>query len=165
MQCGMSLCTLLDLNMLLNTSMYSTLRRTWICVRSLLVWWCLLLGPCTWEPGRGVPGCRGGSCPCCCLLVFGETSVGTVLSYVSLFSPAQWAPPQLNGPVQCLVFGLRHSTDQAILAIRQSQEKRIIGYFFYMWPFFGARRCSIDRPAQAFVNAAAQQVATVDVRI
>ena len=39
------------------------------------------------------------------LLVLVETSVGMVLFCVSLFSPAQWAPPQLNGPVQRLVFG------------------------------------------------------------
>ena len=42
-----------------------TLRRTWICGRSLLCVVLLLLGPCTWEPGRGVPGCRGGPCPFC----------------------------------------------------------------------------------------------------
>ena len=26
--------------------------------------WLLRLGTCTWEPGWGVPGCRGGLCPC-----------------------------------------------------------------------------------------------------
>ena len=59
----------------------------------------LLLGPRAWEPGRGVPGCRGGPCPVC-LFFLEETSVAMVLSGCFTFSPAQWAPPQLNGPVQ-----------------------------------------------------------------
>ena len=36
------------------------------------------------------------------VFVFQETSVGMVLSVCFTFSPAQWAPPQLNGPVQLL---------------------------------------------------------------
>ena len=35
-----------------------------------------------------------------CSVLFEETSVAMVLSGCFTFSPAQWAPPQLNGPVQ-----------------------------------------------------------------
>ena len=59
------------------------------------------VGPCTWEPGRGVPGYRGGPCLLAiCLFLLEETSVAMVLSGCFTFSPAQWAPRQLNGPVQ-----------------------------------------------------------------
>ena len=61
-----------------------------------------LFGPCTWEPGRGVPGCRGGPRPLV-VLVFGLIHRdfhwnGPIFRFT--FSPAQWASPQLNGPVQ-----------------------------------------------------------------
>ena len=61
-----------------------------------------LFGPCTWEPGRGVPGCRGGPRPLVVLL-FGLIHrdfhwKGPIFRFT--FSPAQWASPQLNGPVQ-----------------------------------------------------------------
>ena len=141
-------------------------------MKSLVCGVCFLVGPCTWEPGQGVPGCRGGLRPFCCVcsclvfkrlpqewsylsfhlftctmgfapikwtctalfrprqltdrailanrqpqekkravpffaavlfvFVFQETSVGMVLSDCFTFSPAQWAPPQLNGHVQLL---------------------------------------------------------------
>ena len=80
-----------------------TLRRTWICGRSLFCVVLLLLGPCTWKPGRGVPGCRGGPCPFC-FVCFGWDFCRNGPVFRFTFSPAQWAPPQLNGPVQRLVF-------------------------------------------------------------
>ena len=68
----------------------------------LLVVVVFLFGPCTWEPGRGVPGCRGGPRPLVVLL-FGLIHRdfhwnGPIFRFT--FSPAQWASPQLNGPVQ-----------------------------------------------------------------
>ena len=90
----------------------------------------LLLGPCAWEPGRGVPGCRGGLCPFCCWFVcvcFSRDFCRNGPVRCFTFSPAQWAPPQLNGPVQLLsFFWIRQLTDRAILANRQTQEKNEI---------------------------------------
>ena len=71
-------------------------------VKSLACEVCFLVGPCTWEPGQGVPGCRG-SAPFCCVLVLvwflrDFRRNGPIFRFT--FSPAQWASPQLNGPVQ-----------------------------------------------------------------
>ena len=46
-------------------------RRTLFCliVKSLVVC-CSFLGSCNWEPGWGVPGCRGGLRSGCCLFLF-----------------------------------------------------------------------------------------------
>ena len=72
-------------------------------MKSLACWVCFLVGPCTWEPGQGVPGCRGGLRPFCCVLVLvwflrDFRRNGPIFRFT--FSPAQWASPQLNGPVQ-----------------------------------------------------------------
>ena len=53
--------------------------------------------------GQGVPGCRGGLRPFCCVLVLvwflrDFRRNGPIFRFT--FSPAQWASPQLNGPVQ-----------------------------------------------------------------
>ena len=58
---------------------------------------------CTWKPGRRVPGCRGRLRSFCCVVVLvwflkDFRRNGPVLRFT--FSPAQWAPLQLNGPVQ-----------------------------------------------------------------
>ena len=48
-----------------------------------------------------------------------------VLTGCLTFSPAKWALPQLNGPVQvCNLSVNRQLTDRAILANRQTQEKK-----------------------------------------
>ena len=53
-----------------------------------------------WPGGSWLPW-RAAPLGCVFVLVwFMETSAGIFLFFVSPFSPAQWAPPQLNGPVQ-----------------------------------------------------------------
>ena len=43
-----------------------------LSLKSLVCFGCFF-GPCTWEPGRGVPGCRGGLRPFVVLLfLFGS---------------------------------------------------------------------------------------------
>ena len=74
-----------------------------VSVFAVVCSWC----PCNWEPGRGVPGCRGGLRPASSLFVWVlliETSslIGPLLCFT--FSPAKWASPQLNGPVQHRVY-------------------------------------------------------------
>ena len=103
-----------------------TLRRTWICGRSLLCVVLLLLGPCTWEPGRGVPGCRGGPCPFC-FACFGWNFCrnGPVLR-LTLFT-CTMGSALIKWTCTASSFRLRHFTDRAILAIRQSQEKKRLG--------------------------------------
>ena len=69
----------------------------------------------TWEPGRGVPGCRGGLRPFCCVVVFvwflrDFHRNGPVLRFT--LSPAQWTPPQLNRPVQHFSFFARRPIGQ-----------------------------------------------------
>ena len=81
-----------------------------LSVKSVVV----ILGPCTWEPGRGVPGCRGGLRPFCCFVVLvwflrDFRRNGPVLLFT--FSPAQWALPQLNEPVQLLSIFLTKTVD------------------------------------------------------
>ena len=80
----------------------------------------------SWLPWRAVPFFV------CCGFVwfcFSRDSVGMVLFHCFTFSPAQWASPQLNGPVQLFhnLFWTRQLTDRAILANRQTQEKKSSG--------------------------------------
>ena len=42
-----------------------------LSLKSLVFFWLSASWPCTWEPGRGVPDCRGRLCPFCCWFVFG----------------------------------------------------------------------------------------------
>ena len=85
-----------------------------------------LFGPCTWEPGRGVPGCRGGLrpfllCSCSCLVF---KRLPQEWSYLSShlftctmgFAPIKWTCTAFFRP--------RQLTDRAILANRQTQEKK-----------------------------------------
>ena len=53
-----------------------------------------------------------------------DTFVAVVLSECFTFSPAQWALPQLNGPVQLYVLHVDNTVYWVILAARQSQEKK-----------------------------------------
>ena len=90
----------------------------------------LFFDPSSWEAGQGVSGWRGGPCPFALWLVFVECSwrflhgpiTGTRVSLVSL---AQRALPQLNGPVQLLVFSPHSdlSTDRVDVTNRQQREK------------------------------------------
>ena len=61
----------------------------------------------SWLPWRAVPFFAA----VLFVFVFQETSVGMVLSVRFTFSPAQWAPPQLNGPVQLLSLFLDKTVD------------------------------------------------------
>ena len=71
------------------------------CVRFVL----LFSDPCSWAPGPGVPGYRGGLRPCCCFLVLVNMASpdmrrGPKVRFVFSFVSAKWASPQLTGPVQ-----------------------------------------------------------------
>ena len=85
-----------------------------------------LVGPCTWEPGQGVPGCRGGLrpfllCSCSCLVFKRLPQEWSYLSFHLFtctmgFAPIKWTCTALFRP--------RQLTDRAILANRQPQEKK-----------------------------------------
>ena len=103
-----------------------TLRRTKICLWSLLFVVVGFFGPCTWEPGRGVPGCRGGLRPFVVLLfLFGSKILPLEWSCPSFhfftctmgFAPIKWTCTAFFWP--------RQLTDRAILARRQTQEKKV----------------------------------------
>ena len=95
-------------------------------MKSLVCWVCFLVGPCTWEPGQGVPGCRGGLrpfllCSCSCLVFKRLPQEWSYLSFHLFtctmgFAPIKWTCTALFRP--------RHLTDRAILANRQPQEKK-----------------------------------------
>ena len=95
-------------------------------VKSLACWVCFLVGPCTWEPGQGVPGCRGGLrpfllCSCSCLVFKRLPQEWSYLSFHLFtctmgFAPIKWTCTALFRPWQL--------TDRAILANRQPQEKK-----------------------------------------
>ena len=77
-----------------------TLRRTKICLWSLFFVVVGFFGPCTWEPGRRVPSCRGGLRPFVVLLfLFGFRDFRRNGPFFR-FTFSQRASPQLNGPVQ-----------------------------------------------------------------
>ena len=96
-------------------------------MKSLACWFCFLVGPCTWEPGQGVPGCRGGLrpsflCSCSCLVFKRLPQEWSYLSFHRLtctmgFAPIKWTCTAFFRP--------RQLTDRAILAIRQTQEKKV----------------------------------------
>ena len=96
-------------------------------MKSLVCWVCFLVGPCTWEPGQGVPGCRGGLrpfllCSCSCLVFKRLPQEWSYLSFHLFtctmgFAPIKWTCTALFRP--------RQLTDRAILANRQPQEKKI----------------------------------------
>ena len=96
-------------------------------MKSLVCWVCFLVGPCTWEPGQGVPGCRGGLrpfllCSCSCLVFKRLPQEWSYLSFHLFtctmgFAPIKWTCTALFRPWQL--------TDRAILANRQPQEKKI----------------------------------------
>ena len=87
---------------------------------------CFLVGPCTWEPGQGVPGCRGGLrpfllCSCSCLVFKRLPQEWSYLSFHLFtctmgFAPIKWTCTAFFRP--------RQLTDRAILAIRQTQQKK-----------------------------------------
>ena len=95
-------------------------------MKSLACWVCFLVGPCTWEPGQGVPGCRGGLrpsflCSCSCLVFKRLPQEWSYLSFHPFtctmgFAPIKWTCTAFFRP--------RQLTDRAILAIRQTQEKK-----------------------------------------
>ena len=95
-------------------------------MKSLACWVCFLVGPCTWEPGQGVPGCRGGLRPsflrsCSCLVFKRLPQEWSYLSFHLFtctmgFAPIKWTCTALFRP--------RQLTDRAILANRQTQEKK-----------------------------------------
>ena len=74
-----------------------------LSLRSLVFSLLLLPGPCTWKPGREVPGCRGGLFPFCCRFVF-----VCFLTDLCRNGPIRCSRshlhnglrPKLNGPVQ-----------------------------------------------------------------
>ena len=95
----------------------------------------MFFGCCVWAraPGSLAGGFLVAVAGCalfvCCGFVWfclSRDSVGMVLLHCFTFSPAQWASPQLNGPVQLFhnLFWTRQLTDRAILANRQTQEKK-----------------------------------------
>ena len=99
------------------TSMMTMYVQTYL-VTQREVSWCVLFfvffrGSCNWEPGRGVPGCRSGLRPgfCCCLVCCFEISSALVLTGCLTFSPAKWALPQLNGPVQVCNLSVNKTVD------------------------------------------------------
>ena len=87
-----------------------------------------LFGPCTWEPGQGVPGCRGGLhpfllCSCSCLVFKRLPQEWSYLSFHLFtctmgFAPIKWTCTAFFRP--------RQLTDRAILANRQPQEKKTL---------------------------------------
>ena len=95
-------------------------------MKSLVCWVCFLFGPCTWEPGQGAPGCRGGLrpfllCSCSCLVFKRLPQEWSYLSFHLFtctmgFAPIKWTCTALFRP--------RQLTDRAILANRQPQEKK-----------------------------------------
>ena len=96
-------------------------------MKSLVCCVCFLVGPCTWEPGQGVPGCRGGLrpfllCSCSCLVFKRLPQEWSYLSFHLFtctmgFAPIKWTCTALFRP--------RQLTDRAILANRQPREKKI----------------------------------------
>ena len=103
-------------------------------MKSLVCCGFFLFGPCTWEPGQGVPGCRGGLrpfllCSCSCLVFKRLPQEWSYLSFHLFtctmgFAPIKWTCTAFFRP--------RQLTDRAILANRQPQEKKpvmVIGCF------------------------------------
>ena len=95
-------------------------------MKSLVCCGFFLFGPCTWEPGQGVPGCRGGLrpvllCSCSCLVFKRLPQEWSYLSFHLFtctmgFAPIKWTCTAFFRP--------RQLTDRAILANRQPQEKK-----------------------------------------
>ena len=95
-------------------------------MKSLVCCLFFLFGPCTWEPGQGVPGCRGGLrpfllCSCSCLVFKRLPQEWSYLSFHLFtctmgFAPIKWTCTAFFRP--------RQLTDRAILANRQPQEKK-----------------------------------------
>ena len=94
-------------------------------MKSLVCCGFFLFGPCTWEPGQGVPGCRGGLrpfllCSCSCFVFKRLPQEWSYLSFHLFtctmgFAPIKWTCTAFFRP--------RQLTDRAILANRQTQEK------------------------------------------